>query len=330
MPETELTTYRFTLEKAMLEWLYQKRVTKSDSNKTNTAYRETFQSFQNTLQLANLDILSNPIDITRIATIWASQRSNNAKKQSNVSDATYNQRLAIISSFYTFLQKTYKLDIVNPIKDVPKRSVQAYAYAMPLDSEEVNSKLQSIDQSTLHGKRDYALLCLGLMTGRRASELVGLRWKHVKQIGKRLILEFHCKGGKIKRNALDEDLSRLLLNYLRAAYSDLSKLDPEAPIWISLSRRNQGQPIGVHTLSDLCEQYLGTTRIHTLRHTFAKEMEKAGATLTEIQDSLGHEELETTARYMKELGSEENKHAFKLARRFGIATLPSSEAQETP
>jgi uncharacterized protein YpuA (DUF1002 family) len=59
-------------------------------------------------------------------------------------------------------------------------------------------------------------------------------------------------------------------------------------------------------------------------------MEKAGATLTEIQDSLGHEELETTARYMKELGSEENKHAFKLARRFGIATLPSSEAQETP
>lgn len=318
MTETGLTQYQFTVEKAILEWLYQKRVTKSNSEKTNTAYHGTLQSFRDTLQSAGLDILSNPVDIARIATMWAAQRSEQAKKQGNVSDSTYNQRLAIVSSFYSFLQQTYKLDIINPIRDVPKRSIQVYAHAMSLDPEEVNIRLQSIDRSTVQGKRDYTLLCLGLMTGRRASELVGLRWKHVKQVGKKLIIEFHCKGNKIKRDALDEDLSAILLEYLQTAYGDISMLFPDAPIWVSLSHRNSGKGISTHTLNDICETYLGTTKIHALRHTWAKEMEKAGATLTEIQYGLGHKDPTITARYLKELGSEENKHAGKLAARFGI------------
>ncbi len=318
MKETAVTAYQFTIEKAMLEWLHQKRVSKSNSEKTDTAYRDTFLSFRDTLQTTGLDMLGNSVDVARIATMWAAHRSKQAKRQGNVTDATYNQRLAIISSFYTFLQDTYKLDITNPIKDVPKRKVQAYAYAVPLDSDDVNTRLQCINRETLQGKRDYALLSLGLMTGRRASELVGLRWQHVKQVGRRLVLEFHCKGGKVKRNALDEGLSTLILEYLQEAYGDTKNLAPDAPVWASLSHRNKDQPISIHTLNDICERYLGTTKIHTLRHTFAKEMEKAGATLTDIQQSLGHEDITTTARYLKELGSEENKHAHKLAQRFGI------------
>ncbi|HWS84759.1 MAG TPA: site-specific integrase [Ktedonobacteraceae bacterium] len=306
------------MENAILEWLHQKRVAGSDSEKTNTAYRDTMQSFRDALAKVGTDLLGNQIDIIRVATIWAAGRVEHSTRKGKVSDSTYNQRLACISSFYTFLQEMYKLSIDNPIKEVKRRKVQAYAYAMPMSSDEVEERLECIDQSTLQGKRDYAIICIGLMTGRRASELVGLRWKDVKKSGTKIILEFNCKGGKVRRNALDDDIAGILMDYLEEAYTDLDQLEPDAPVWISLSRQNSGQAISTNTLYDICDRYLGTTKIHTMRHTFAKEMEKSGATLTDIQHSLGHENITVTARYLKKLGSEDNPHAQKLAKRFGI------------
>lgn len=318
------TIYQFTIEQAVQEWLQQKRVSKSNSEKTNTAYRDTLQSFRWTLQHGGLDLFSDPVEVARVATFWAAQRSIDSKRKGNVSDSTYNQRLACVSSFYSFCKKQYKRNTPNPIEDVDKRHVQAYAYAIPLDPDSIDLQLQSIDTSTIQGKRDYALLALGLTTGRRASELVGLRWGHVRYIGKTAIFEFHCKGKKVQRNTIDEDLAALIMEYLQLVYGNLRELASDAPLWVSLSKRNMGQAISTHTLNDLCMKVLGTTKIHSLRHTFAKEMEKDGATLTEIQHALGHEDPTITTRYLKELNSGVNIHTPALARRFGIAKKAKS------
>jgi hypothetical protein len=45
MKGTTLTTYQFTLEKAIAEWLEQKRL-RTGSQKTYDAYRNTMQSFR--------------------------------------------------------------------------------------------------------------------------------------------------------------------------------------------------------------------------------------------------------------------------------------------
>jgi site-specific recombinase XerD len=322
MERRALTTVAFTVDQAITEWLYRKKISKSGSEKTQKAYRDTMQSLRETLERGGLDLLSNPVDVARVAAVWAAQRDPKSRRQGKIADSTYNQRLAIISSWYTFVNKTYGVDIVNPVASasVEKRRVQVYAYAEPLHADDVRARLESIDRASAQGKRDYTLLVIGLMTGRRAAELIGLRWGDVKRKGPQTILQFHCKGGKVKKDALDEDTARAFYDYLETVYGrDLKSLPEDTPIWVSFSMQNPMQAISTRTLNLICEKVLGTTKIHVLRHTFAKEMERSGATLTEVQSALMHEDIATTARYLKELGSEENVHAPKLAKRFGIA-----------
>jgi hypothetical protein len=87
--------------------------------------------FRAALASVSLDALDNPIDVARLAGLWAGTRAGSSRRAGqDVSPSTYNQRLAILSSFYTFLQETYHLDTANPIETVKKRPVQAYAAAV--------------------------------------------------------------------------------------------------------------------------------------------------------------------------------------------------------
>ncbi len=320
---TEIVPYHPTIELMIAGWIAQTMESKSHSARTQHAYQETMQSFRDALQAEGLDIDGAPGDIIRIARAWAVARSEQAKRTGPVSPATYNNRLAIISSFYAYLNAQAKLHDTtypNPIEAIEKPKVQAYAEAAPLDADAVFDRLLSIDRTTITGKRDYALLAIGLQTGRRASELVGLRMRHVKFSGKKITLHFdHCKGGKKMRDTLDPDTTAVFLDYLHAVYgADLLQVDNDAPVWKSLSRQNKDQPISIHTLIDICEKYLETSKIHALRHTFAVEMIEAGAPITELQHRLGHENITTTSIYTKRLRSADNPYATRLSSRFGI------------
>jgi integrase len=212
-----LITYNQALENLIDGWIFDKLNSKSGSKKTETAYRDTMHSFRETLHNGGVDLDSEEIrTISRVATNWAGRRKPGANREGDVSPATYNQRLAIISSFYAFL-KEQGIDCRNPIEDVKRRQVQAYAQAAPLDADDIGEALRQIDRATLQGKRDYALLAIALQTGRRANELVSLRWQHVKITGRKgtekITLHFdHCKGGKKKRDALDSDTIQVFLN----------------------------------------------------------------------------------------------------------------------
>src|SRR5216683_7103566 len=196
MPDTAIAPYQFTIDAAIGEWLAQKE-TRTGSKKTRAAYEDTMRQFRQFLSQGGLDLLSNPIDIARVAALWANQRTGNTRRPGeDVSPATYNQRLAILSSWYTFVQEVYKLEIPNPIESVKKRPVQAYAAAQAIDPNTVEQGLVSVNRDTLAGLRDYAVLAVALYTGRRAHELVGLRWRDMQITGRkatRITLTFHCK-----------------------------------------------------------------------------------------------------------------------------------------
>src|SRR5258708_4410166 len=320
--ETALTSYQFTLDSSITEWLEQKRLTRSGSAKTIRAYAETIEHFRAWLVQFGLDLFSNPIDIARVAPLWANTRlpvplkkdgTPNKRHEGPVSNSTYNQRLAIISSWYTFVQQTYRLDIPNPIKDVAKRKVQAYAAALPIEPDVVETGLESINRNRLQGLRDYAILAVALYTGRRASELVGLRGEDVQIMGKgksaRVLLRFHCKGGKVELNRLNEETSVVFLEYLHAQFGKrLLTIAPDAPIWVSYSKQNRGQAISVQTLSAICDTYLGTSKNHALRHTFAVAAILSGTTITDLADLLAHSSIIVTQRYTKELNKTTENH----------------------
>src|SRR5437588_6835251 len=110
------------LELAIAVWLDAKS---GRSHSLNTAlnYREHLNSFRQTLLQANLDLDSDPAVVATLAQAWAGFSAKDVTIQS----ATYNKRLAILSSFYTFARKRGYIKEENPIGRLERRPVQAYA-----------------------------------------------------------------------------------------------------------------------------------------------------------------------------------------------------------
>jgi integrase len=308
------------LQLALAAWIDAKS-RRSGSAKTHKAYAETMASFQAALDQVGLTLESDPTAVATVAQGWAG-----VGERGQVAPATYNQRLAIISSFYSFARKRGFLHIENPISRVERRSVHLYAEAEALDRDDVRAGLAAIDRATLAGQRDYALLSVALLTGRRLNEIADLRWRHVRvaQSGT-VTLHFKAKGSKTMRDTLPRAVGQALLSYLRAFYgAAFESLEASAPLWVSLSRQNYGAALHPNWLERIARRRLGI-HFHALRHTFARTLEDAGAKVSDIQARLGHESLATTGRYLAALRRDENPHADALAAMFGMQDEPPDD-----
>jgi integrase len=306
------------VERAALGWLHEKS-TRTGSAETKAAYTDVFQQFRWRLQSAGLDLDGDKQAVKEAAQVWAGESKIPGRQ---VSPATYNQRLAILSSFYRYAVKNGYLE-TNPVDLVERRPNKAYKSATPLDSKAVQRALKAIDRTTLEGKRDYALLLIGGTTGRRASELANLRWRDLQIVGSQILVTWsRCKGGKVMHDRLTEKVSRALLDYLLSVHgAELGRLPADTPVWVRTSHNarqfDSEQPISTQTISDICLKHLGTSKVHTLRHTFAHLMEQTGAKTSDIQSRLGHESLDTTSRYLKALASADNPQAELIADMIG-------------
>lgn len=291
---------------------------RTQSARTARTYRETMERFRRALAQVGLDLDGPTRQVALVAQSWAGQTE--LVKKTAVANATYNLRLAVISSFYRYIARAADWATSNPILQVKRRPVSAYAGARPLDLDRTQARLEGVAEegaSRLAGVRDYALFLLALSTGRRAAELAGLSWGDVEQTSRGVRVTFgRTKGGKQMQDLLDPDVGAALLAWLRRFYGDLDQLAPEAPVFVSLSHRARGHRLVHSSLSRLARKRLGTSKVHATRHTFAVAMLEEGAKLTEIAGRLGHASTEATAHYLEALTSDVNPFAGKVAARF--------------
>ncbi len=261
---------RMTLDQSILAWLDEKR---ADSVRTATAYEETLNDFRDTLRGAGLDLDSEPALVAPLAQGWARASK---REGVTVTPTTFNQRRSIVSSYYKYAI-TYEVLAYNPMERVKRQKLGKKDAAHHLASSTIKSGLARIDRSTPEGLRDYALLSIALATGRRASEIAGLRYKHLHRDGNTCVVDFdNCKGKK------------------------------------------KGQAIGIRTLSNICEAYLGTSKFHAPRHSLAVTMHLKGAKITDISKALGHSDIKITSDYLEEHLSYENPLASELEEEWGI------------
>jgi len=303
-----LAVFRTRIEQTHTAWI-DDALGRTQSAKTGAAYALTFAGFRAALQAAGHDMVDDPAIVATAVQGWAGLTHHPKRPARPGAPATYNQRLAILISSNAYGRSSGLLPIENPIERIKRRPVQAYAGARPLDRDDVTRRLAALDRSTIQGQHGYTLLCIGLITCRRAAELAG----------EVLILTWcRCKGGKGKYDTLTPTISRLLLAYLGRIYGPaLDSLTPDAPIWVSTSRANPGAPISTQALADVCLKRLGTTKVHSLRHTGASAREDAGAKVSEIQDQLGHSSLATTGLYLKALTTGADRYGDAIAAWFG-------------
>lgn len=287
-------------------WL-QAKYGRSRSEHTRANYATAIGSFRAALGRVGLDLDGDGHQVALVAQAWAAG--------GDVGAATHNKRLAIVSSCYDYAV-THGLLAANPLGACERRPIQRYAGSVALDARQI---LAGIDQSEPAGPRDYALLALTLQTGRRLAEIASLRWSDLELRGDVVSITFRrAKGGKVMRDTLAPATSRAVMRYLYATYgAALGSLRPDAPIWVSYARNNPGGALSTRALQGICEHHAGA-HFHALRHTFAKSMEKSGATISEIQQRLGHASAATTSIYLAALRSDENPHGDKLADLFGV------------
>jgi site-specific recombinase XerD len=217
--------YVLSLDRCLVAWL-KKKSERIGSAKTKRAYSDTINGFRALLQAArpvSLDLDSTDYRALRItAEVFASGNG--------VSPATFNQRLAILSSFYEYAIKQEVLE-KNPIKLIDRRPVQEKDAARPLSDTEIAHALASIDRSTLEGLRDYALLSLAVTTERRSRELAHLMWSDIRLTAKSMLITWqHTKGNKQMRDEIESRTRTAVLAYLHALYgADLGRLSKDAP-----------------------------------------------------------------------------------------------------
>jgi len=311
----------FLPEDAVLVAWLDAKTRRSGSPKTHMSYHDTVISFKQTLKSYGLQFDSDPERIALLAQGWAAQRSPQSPREGEVSPATYSQRLAVISSLYQWAkkQRLYKGD--NPIEFIERPKVQPYANAHGLDSKEVNQVLTQIDTETDDGKRDLVILAIGFTTGHRVSAIASLRWRNVSLRGKKAHVHFdRLKGGEVADVELEVSTTRALLEYLHSYYGqDLGSLSGDAPLWVSFSHNeSRGRQISAKALENICRKWTGSGKFHLTRHSFAYNMEEAGATTSEIQEALRHKNIATTGLYLKRVKRPQNKHARKLELMYGL------------
>ena len=147
------------------------------------------------------------------------------------------------------------------------------------------------------------LLSLGYGCGLRASEVVRLKVKHIDSAQKIIRVE-QSKGRKDRNVMLSPETLGRLRQWWKARPSRYDAGAPVAERWLFPGNK-RGKPMTTRQLSRLFHEAAEAAGIkkavtlHALRHSFATHLLERGTDIRIIQALLGHDKLETTARYTR-------------------------------
>jgi len=156
--------------------------------------------------------------------------------------------------------------------------------------------LGSCDRHQAIGKRDYAILVLGARLGLRAAEIAALRLDDIDWRAGEIVVR--GKGRTEERLPLPSDVGEAIAGYLR----DGRPRRPEREVFLRASAPLRGlAPEGVSEVVRAASERagLGSFGAHRLRHTAGTEMRRAGASLPEVAQVLGHRTVATPGSYPK-------------------------------
>src|SRR5271168_4278726 len=148
-----------------------------------------------------------------------------------------------------------------------------------------------------------ALLSLGYGCGLRASEVVRLKVKHIDSAQKIIRVE-QSKGRKDRNVMLSPETLDLLRQWWKARPTRSEAGMPMEERWLFPGNR-RGKPMTTRQLSRLFHEAADAAGIkkavtlHALRHSFATHLLERGIDIRIIQALLGHDKLDTTARYAR-------------------------------
>ena len=224
------------------------------------------------------------------------------QKELRRSPATINHHLAAIRSFCAYAILTGEITH-TPCENIHSLREQQLSPRW-LENRDQNRLLRELDVLKNGAKtealkiqaiRDRAMVLLMLKTGIRVGELVSLKLEDV-YLGQRQgeITIRQGKGNKFRRIPLNYDVRISINDWLNVRSTETTTA--------TLFLNKQNGAITTNGVERRITQYSQRVGVkitpHMLRHTFAKNALDRGADITQVAVLLGHENLNTTRRYL--------------------------------
>lgn len=222
-------------------------------------------------------------------------------QQSGKSVLTVCSYVTVVKLFYAYCAgRRYCDNIGAGIKSSIKHKEY---YKAALTQGEATRLMDSIDTSTVAGKRDKLIVALMLTNGLRACEVARIDIRDFDTYNGRTVIHIQRKGKVDKRDtvAVPEMITELVEDYI--ACRDFVE---DEPLVISHAHGSHRQRLAKVTISAIVKRRLREIGIdrpditaHSLRHTCGSLMVENGVDVETIKDMLGHSDTQTTRIYIE-------------------------------
>jgi len=272
------------------------------SRNTQRSYRDTLRLLLPTVARRARKSIDR-LAVTDVSADRVRQFLTELEEKRGCGVATRNQRLSAIHALAGFIcsQAPELVEWGGQVRAVPFKKA-ARSLVTYLEKPELDALLEAPDLGSAQGRRDYALLLFLYNTGARASEAADVRISdlclpRVPERDAASVL-IHGKGNKPRQCPLWGETVRELEALVRGR-------SPAEAVFLNRCGRPMTR-FGIHTLVERCAARaatrvptLSSKRVspHTIRHTTATHLLRAGVDINTIRAWLGHVSLATTNVY---------------------------------
>lgn len=208
--------------------------------------------------------------------------------------------LLIRASLLVFFRWCQKEGVItqNPVEDIETPKLPSVIPAW-LNREDALKLLEIVYNYPYDYKfvryRNHAIFAMFIFAGLRLNELLNLRFADV-DIENMTIMVRQGKGNKDRSVPMSYTLAQILKRYV----VERKRLNKTCIQFFASSNRNCGfTEDGLRHVVKLIRTASGIPfSIHKLRHTFATLMSQGGCEIVSLQHMLGHNNIQTTMRYV--------------------------------
>lgn len=259
-------------------------------------YRRTMKQYFNWVAATTLDMAN----ITRVDVL----AYKDYLLQSGRTSLTVGPYITSVRRFYEWAEANkYYPNVAKGVKS-PKRKQQFKKQAL--------SQLQSVEMISYARKsnaRDFAIITLLLRTGVRTIELIRANIEDIEFKGGKRILQVHGKGRDEKDNFVI--ITNKCFEPIEAYLNNRPDAKPGDPLFASMSNNGRGTRLTTRSISKIAKTGLQAIGLngkdftaHSLRHTTAVNILRAGGRIEDAQGVLRHSSPATTQIYTASIKEE--------------------------
>ena len=197
-----------------------------------------------------------------------------------------------VSLFFKGLYVNEKI-LFNPCQDLRIKGKDNEISKKIFSKEKIGEMLDKIDNIGRYSFRDRTIYELIYSSGLRVSEVSGLQVKDIDFDGRMIMI----RQGKFYKDRIIP-VSDVAITFLKKYIAGRIK-EKESFVFLGDQGRLKKDAISSKFRKYLkrFEMYKEGLSVHSLRHSISTHLLEAGADLRYVQELLGHNSIETTARY---------------------------------